>query len=60
MPLYEVAILGRHPDGHEELLLKPLCVVAPNEETAGVIASTRLSKTELQVTAKLEVLVRKF
>lgn len=60
MPLYEVAILGRHPDGHEELLLKPVCVVAPNEETAGVLASTRLPKTELQARAHLQVLVRLF
>lgn len=60
MPLYEVAILGHHQDGHEELLLKPTCVVAPNKETAGVLASTRLPKTELQAQASLEVLVRKF
>lgn len=60
MPLYEVAILGRHPDGHEELLLKPICVVAPNEATAGTLASTRLPKAELQATASLEVLVRRF
>ena len=60
MPLYEVAILGQHPDGHDELLLKPVTVVAPNDETAGVLASTRLPKTELQAQAKLVVLVRRF
>ena len=60
MPLFEVAILGHHPDGHEELMLAPKCIVAPNEETAGVLASTKLPKCELIASARLEVLVRRF
>ena len=60
MPLFEVAIIGTAPDGHEELLLKPTPIIAINEETAGVVAATRLPKTELQVTGRLEVLVRPF
>ena len=61
MPLFEVAVIAVNENGHEDLVMEPIALVAKNKESAGTLALLKNpGKFEGWRKSDLVVLVRPF